>query len=99
MWPKNCFVPGDWRNGLHMSTLKTFPCWVMVLVAAGILGGCSQTAKSPNVSEDIRKALDQAGLKAVSIDQDREKGVVTLTGHVAGDNEKGQAESIARAIR
>lgn len=30
--------------------------------------------------------------------QDREKGVVTLTGHVASDSDKQQAESIARSM-
>jgi osmotically-inducible protein OsmY len=68
------------------------------MAAAGILGGCSQTAKSPDVSSDIRKALDQAGLKKVSISQDRDKGVVTLGGHVEADRDKGQAEAIARSM-
>jgi len=68
------------------------------MVAGGILAGCSHTVKSPDVSDNIRRALDQVGLKTVSISQDREKGVVTLGGHVAGDSEKAQAENIARSI-
>jgi osmotically-inducible protein OsmY len=63
-----------------------------------MLAGCSQTPRSPAVAGDIRKALDQAGLKQVSIDQDRDKGVVTLGGHVAADADKAQAESIAKSI-
>jgi len=51
--------------------------------------------KSPDVAGNIRKSLDQAGFKDVSVSQDREKGVVTLGGHVAADGEKAQAESIA----
>jgi osmotically-inducible protein OsmY len=51
--------------------------------------------KAPEVSGAIRTSLDQSGLKEVSVAQDREKGVVTLGGHVAGDGEKAQAESIA----
>jgi osmotically-inducible protein OsmY len=31
----------------------------------------------------------------VSVSQDRDKGVVTLGGHVAADGDKSQAESIA----
>jgi osmotically-inducible protein OsmY len=46
----------------------------------------------------MRAALDQAGFKNISISQDRDKGVVTLGGHVATDGDKSQAESIARSI-
>ena len=45
-----------------------------------------------------RRSLDQAGFKDVSASEDRDKGVVTLSGHVAADRDKSQAESIARAI-
>ena len=44
------------------------------------------------------RALDQAGLKKVSVTQDRDKGVVTLGGHVAADGDKAQAEAIAKSI-
>jgi osmotically-inducible protein OsmY len=47
---------------------------------------------------NIRKSLDQAGLKDVSENQDRDKGVVTLGGHVSSDGDKSQAESIAKSI-
>ena len=70
---------------------------LLAIVAAGLLAGCSHTVKSPDVSGDIRKALDQVGLQDVSISQDRAKGVVTLGGHVAGDADKAQAEAIARS--
>lgn len=67
------------------------------LLAVGILAGCSQTSmKSPDVSDNIRKSLDQAGLKDVSAKQDRDKGVVTLGGHVATADDKTQAEAIAQ---
>jgi osmotically-inducible protein OsmY len=71
---------------------------LVALVAGGILAGCSHTAKSPDVSDNLRKALDQANLKTVSIDQDRQKGVITLGGHVAADADKAQAETLARSI-
>ena len=71
----------------------------LALLVVGILVGCSQTpTKSPDVSDAIRKSLDQAGFKDVSVAQDREKGVVTLAGHVAAEGDKSQAESIAKSI-
>ena len=69
------------------------------VMAVGItLVGCSSTSKSPDVSDSIRKSLDQPNLKDVSVSQDRDKGIVTLRGHVAADADKTQAESIARSI-
>jgi hyperosmotically inducible protein len=61
------------------------------------LTGCSKASdKSPDVSSVIRQSLDQAELKDVSVSQDRDKGVVTLTGHVPSDDAKSQAETIAK---
>jgi hyperosmotically inducible protein len=70
---------------------------VLPVVLAGALMGCSDTNKSPDVSDNIRKSLNQAGYKDVSVSQDRDKGVVTLSGTVATDSDKAQAESIAKA--
>jgi hyperosmotically inducible protein len=81
--------------------MKTFRLSVTVfaLLAVGTLAGCSGTAaKSPDVSDSIRKSLDQAGLKDVSISQDRDKGIVTLGGQVASENDKAQAESLAKSL-
>jgi hyperosmotically inducible periplasmic protein len=71
---------------------------LLTLLVIGTLSGCSGTTKSPDVSDSIRKSLDQVGLKDVSVSQDRDKGVVTLGGHVASDGEKSQAESIAKSM-
>ena len=63
------------------------------------LSACNRTAdKSPDVSSAVRQSLDQAGLKDVSVSQDRDKGVVTLGGHVATDDAKSRAESIAKTM-
>jgi len=81
--------------------MKIFkPCLcLLTLVAVGTLAGCATTsAKSADVSGKIRTSLDQAGFKDVSASQDRDKGVVTLGGHVAAERDKSQAESIARSI-
>ena len=71
---------------------------ILTLVAAGTLAGCSGTAASPDVADGIRKSLDQAGFKDVSVSQDRDKGVVTLGGQVGSENDKSQAESLAKSV-
>jgi hyperosmotically inducible protein len=75
-----------------------FSVTALALLAAAALAGCSGTAaKSPDVSDNIRKSLDQAGFKDVSISQDRDKGIVTLGGQVGSEYDKSQAESIAKS--
>jgi hyperosmotically inducible protein len=82
----------------NMKTLKLC-LTLLTLLAVGSLVGCSGTSrKSGDVADSIRTALDQAGLKDVSVTQDRDKGVVTLSGNVATEGAKAQAESIAKSI-
>ena len=68
------------------------------LLAAGMLVGCSSTAQAPQVAGNIRSSIEQAGIKGVSVAQDREKGVVTLTGSVAIDADKARAAQIAQSF-
>ncbi|MBK5295295.1 MAG: hypothetical protein JJE04_26910 [Acidobacteriia bacterium] len=42
----------------------------------------AQTVLVLGGGDSIRSSLDQAGFKDVSVKQDRDKGVVTLGGHV-----------------
>ena len=68
-------------------------------LAIGYLAGCRGTsANSPDLTDSIRKSLDQAGLKSVSVSQDRDKGIVTLGGNVTNANDKAQAESVAKSL-
>jgi hyperosmotically inducible protein len=81
-----------------MKSLRSF-CSIATLLLIGSMAACSDTpTKSPDVSDSIRRSLDQAGLKDVSVSQDRDKGVVTLTGNTASEADKAQAESIAKSI-
>jgi len=62
------------------------------------VSGCSTHEKSPDVTSQIRNSLDQAGLKTVNVSQNRDKGVVTLTGTAESETQRGQAESIAKSV-
>jgi hyperosmotically inducible periplasmic protein len=81
-----------------MTSLKSATIFLVVFVIAASLGCTNTSTKAPDVTASIRQALDQAGLKDVSVSQDRDKNLITLTGKVASDNDKMQAESIARSI-
>jgi osmotically-inducible protein OsmY len=72
---------------------------LLMLIVIGTMAGCrAGLMKSPDVSDNIRKALDQAGFKEVSVHQDRDKGIVTLGGRVASENDKSQAETLAKSL-
>jgi len=77
--------------------LKAFEAMVLAAALAFAIGCNQQQAKAPDVKDSVKNGLEQAGLKDVSVSQDRDKGVVTLGGTVANDADKSQAESIARA--
>jgi len=58
---------------------------------------CSQQrANTPDVSGQIKDGLKANNLANVDVKEDRDKGVITLTGDVKSDQEKVQAEDIAK---
>jgi len=69
---------------------------LLIGMALAITLACTNT-KAPDVTDNIRHALDSDGLSDVRVTQDRDKNVVTLSGNVATDDEKTHAESIAKA--
>jgi hyperosmotically inducible periplasmic protein len=70
----------------------------IAVAALALTQACSTAPKAPDVAGGIKDALKAAGLKDVSVTQDRDKGVVTLKGSVAAAPDKAQAESIARSL-
>jgi len=70
----------------------------LALAAMGVLAACSSTPRSPDVAANVRNSIKSESLKDVSVSQDREKDVVTLTGKVRSEADKAQAESLAKSI-
>ena len=79
-----------------MKSVKTVSIFLAMVVLA-VATACSSKTKAPDVTDDIRHSLDQAGLSDVRVSQDRDKNVVTLSGTVHNDSDKTRAESIARS--
>jgi len=73
-----------------------------VLAALAIFGlmftvACSQQkANTPDVSGQIKDSLKANNLGDVNVKEDKDKGVVTLSGDVKSEQEKNQAEDIAK---
>jgi len=81
-----------------MNTIKLLFASLTLLAIGATLGCSGASAKSPDVSDNIRNSLDQAGFKNVSVKEDRDKGVVTLGGNVTSENAKSQAETLAKSL-
>jgi hyperosmotically inducible periplasmic protein len=71
---------------------------VVAAFALTLSVGCSQQrANNPSVKDNVENSLKQAGFDKVNVDEDRDKGVVTLKGDVATMADKQRAEETARA--
>jgi osmotically-inducible protein OsmY len=81
-----------------MKTTRFFIAALALLLMGSMTGCWGNSSKSPDVSSSIRKSLDQAGLKDVTVSQNREQGIVTLGGQVTNTNDKAQAESLAKSL-
>ena len=65
---------------------------------AGVLmiGGCSSSPHYADSKDAVNNALTQNNLGSIHVSQDRDKGVMTLTGTVPNQDQKTQAESVAK---
>jgi hyperosmotically inducible periplasmic protein len=69
-----------------------------VAILAGILSiaGCQNQPAHPDQKPFVTTALNNNNLSNVSVSQDRDKGVITLTGNVPSDGLKAEAETLAQ---
>ena len=69
---------------------------VFLLASALLMMACSHR---DNVSykDDVKKALEQAELKDVTVSEDQDKNTITLTGTVHSDEAKAKAADVAKA--
>lgn len=78
-----------------ISRLQALQSAAIVGVASlALVAGCNQAAQHPDVKDNVVNALKSNNLGNVDVSQDRDKGVMTLTGNVQSQDQKNQAESI-----
>ena len=67
------------------------------LLAASIaVGGCHSHRDFADEKPAVTNSLSSNNLGSVNVSQDREKGVITLTGNVGSNDQKTQAENLAK---
>jgi len=67
-----------------------------MLLGALAIAGCHNEPAHPDEKSAVTNSLSTNNLGSVSVSQDRDKGVITLTGNVTSDDQKAQAESLAK---
>ena len=74
---------------------------IKVVTAASLAGvllmaGCNNKPHYPDSKDAVTSSLKQNNLGNIDVSQDRDKGVMTLTGNVPSQGQKSQAESMAK---
>jgi hyperosmotically inducible periplasmic protein len=68
----------------------------VILACTLAIAGCHNNADHPDEKSAVTSSLNSNNLSSVSVSQDRDKGVMTLSGNVTSDDQKSQAESLAK---
>lgn len=68
-----------------------------MLAGAMAISGCHNNASHPDEKSAVVNSLKQNQLGDVDVSQDRDKGVMTLSGNVNTDQQKSQAGEVAKA--
>ncbi len=75
---------------------KSIISTLALLVLAVCIGCSSNKANTPDVKDQVSKALDNAGFKDLKVDVNNDKELVTLTGDVKSQEDKDRAADVAK---
>jgi hyperosmotically inducible protein len=80
-----------------MQRIRLIAALTALFLLVGVIGCSQQRAGTPSYEEAVAKSLENAGFKDVKVEENREKGVITLNGAVKTQEEKMAAEEAAKA--
>ena len=83
-------------NKPNLLTRRTTVAILAATLSLLVLAGCNKDAQHPDVKDAVDSAMTQHGLGVVKVSQDRDKGVLTLTGDVESTDQKAQADQVAK---
>jgi hyperosmotically inducible protein len=76
---------------------RIFTCASITVFACVLaISGCKSHSARPDQKPFVTTALNNNNLSRISVSQDQDKGVITLTGNVESGDLKVQAENLAR---
>jgi hyperosmotically inducible periplasmic protein len=76
--------------------IKTMMATLAALLLSAAIGCSSNKANTPDVKDQVTKALDNAGYKDVKVAVNNDKQLVTLSGDVKTQEDKDRAEELAK---
>jgi len=77
--------------------MRNFLLPLLALTLVLSTAGCSQRAKNVSYKDGVKKALEQADYKDVTVDEDSDKNTITLGGKLHSENAKQQASQVAQS--
>jgi hyperosmotically inducible protein len=77
--------------------MKSMPTALLTLLVLLSTLACSQRRNNTSYADSVKKALDQAELKDVSVSEDHDQNTIMLTGKLHSEDAKQQAGQIAQA--
>jgi hyperosmotically inducible protein len=81
----------------HTKKYRPFLLASAAVLAGGlVIAGCQHQPAHADEKSAVTTSLDSNNLSSISVSQDRDKGVMTLTGNVSSDDQKSQAENLAK---
>jgi hyperosmotically inducible periplasmic protein len=80
-----------------MHRIRLVAALTALFLLVGVIGCSQQKASTPSYEEAVKSSLDNAGFKDVKVEENREKGVITLNGAVKTEEDKRAAEEAAKA--
>jgi hyperosmotically inducible periplasmic protein len=72
------------------------PALAATLLGTIAIAGCHNQPAHPDEKSAVTGSLNSNNLSSVSVSQDRDKGVMTLSGNVSSGDLKAQAETLAK---
>src|SRR5437868_14145704 len=90
-------APNHKTRGVCMRVKTILAVFTALVLCLGIWGCSKNRASNPSYKDAVSAALDRDGFKDVKVDEDRDKGVITLDGKVKSEEEKAKAEEDAKA--
>ena len=75
---------------------QLFLASVVALAGTLAIAGCQRQPAHPDEKSAVTNSLNSNNLGNVSVSQDRDKGVITLTGDVNTEDQKSQAAVLAK---
>jgi hyperosmotically inducible protein len=75
---------------------KIFVVSLMMILMVFAVACSQQKANAPDAKDAVKDSLKAAGYDNINVDQDRDKGVITLKGDVRTEEDKAKAAQIAQ---